>query len=104
MINLASSLISAAPTSFLWRREAFALLACALIGCAGSPSSPTTEAEVSQALTPCAEGGTVKGSMRRAVASDGTVTYVFTPDCPANQERPEQSKGTTSATETNGAR
>ena len=103
MRKLAPSLMSAAAVSHLRHFVVCVLLSCLLVGCAASPSSSASEGELSQALAPCAENGKVKGSMQRTVASDGTITYAFTPDCLANPKRPEQSRGAIPATEANGA-
>jgi len=50
-------------------------------GCISAPQNMEPEEELSRFLLPCAESGKVTGSMRRILAKDGTVTYVFTPDC-----------------------
>ena len=87
MVKLAPFLMSSAALSLSGRLVAYAFLSCVLVGCAVGPSSRAPEAELSQTLAPCAENGKVKGSMQRTTAADGSVSYVFTPDCLANSEK-----------------
>jgi len=104
MVKLAPFLMPSAALSLSRRLVACAFLSCLLVGCAVGPSSPAPEAELSQTLAPCAENGKVKGSMQRTTAADGTVTYVFTPDCLANSEKQRDQKAPASASEATGAR
>lgn len=52
-----------------------------MAACSQAPLEDQEQRQVSELLAPCAKDGKVSGSMKRTVAADGTVTYIFSPEC-----------------------
>lgn len=71
------------------------LLVLAVLPLAAFAGEPSSSASAPAQSAPCAEqyreSGVMKGEMKRVVASDGTITYIFTEKSPCPKHPEAQS-------------